>query len=217
MATVREALMAATTAGRQDRRWRNPLRKLYEWVLTWADRPGGPWALVAFAFAESSFFLVPPDVLLIPLCLAAPGRALIFASLCTLASVLGGMFGYLLGSVAFQSVGRPLLELYGGMAGFHTLGDLYRDYDAWAVALAGFTPIPYKVFTISAGFFGLNFVVFVLASMLGRGGRFFLVAILLRTFGEPIQGFLDRYFNWLSLALAALIVVGFVVLHYGIY
>ena len=197
-------------------RWRNPIRSLYDWVLAWADRPGGPWALAAFAFAESSFFLIPPDVLLIPLCLAAPGRALWFATLSTVFSVLGGMFGYLLGAVAFDSVGRPVLELYGLMGGFDRLRELYQTYDVWVVGVAGFTPIPYKVFTISAGFFGLNFAIFVFASAIGRGGRFFLVAILLRFFGEPIKEFIDRYFNWLTVIVAVLFVGGFLVLNYGI-
>ncbi len=198
------------------RRWRNPVRTLYDWVLSWADRPSGPWALAAFAFAESSFFPIPPDVLLIPLCLAAPTRALWFATLSTIFSVLGGMFGYFLGAVAFDSLGRPMLELYGLMEGFERLRELYQTYDVWAVGIAGFTPIPYKVFTISAGFFGLNFAAFVLASTIGRAGRFFLVAILLRLFGEPIKEFIDRYFNWLTLVVAVLFVGGFLVLNYGI-
>jgi membrane protein YqaA with SNARE-associated domain len=197
-------------------RWRNPIRTMYDWVLGWADRPSGPWALAAFSFAESSFFLIPPDVLLIPLCLAAPGRALWFATISTIFSVLGGMFGYLIGAVAFDSLGRPVLELYGLMDGFERLREWYQTYDVWAVTIAGFTPIPYKVFTISAGFFGLNFVVFVFASIIGRGGRFFLVAILLRMFGEPIKKFIDRYFNWLTLVVAVLFVGGFLVLNYGI-
>jgi len=197
-------------------RWRNPVRVLYDWVLSWADRPGGPWALSVFAFAESSFFPIPPDVLLIPLSLSAPSRALWFATLSTVFSVLGGMFGYFLGAVAFDSIGRPLLELYGLMEAFARLQEWYQTYDVWAVGIAGFTPIPYKVFTVSAGFFKPNFPAFVFASTLGRGGRFFLVAILLRLFGEPIKEFIDRYFNWLTLAVAVLFVGGFLVLHYGI-
>jgi membrane protein YqaA with SNARE-associated domain len=197
-------------------RWRNPVRVLYDWVLSWAERPEGPWALSVFAFAESSFFPIPPDVLLIPLSLSAPSRALWFATLSTVFSVLGGMFGYFLGAVAFDSIGRPLLELYGLMEAFARLQEWYQSYDVWAVGLAGFTPIPYKVFTVSAGFFKLNFAAFVFASTLGRGGRFFLVAILLRLYGEPIREFIDRYFNWLTLAVAVLFVGGFLVLHYGI-
>lgn len=205
---------APGTEGR--RRWRNPLRTMYDWVLQWADRPGGPWALVVVAFSESSFFLVPPDVLLIPLCLGAPDRALFFALLCTAASVVGGMFGYLLGAVAYDSVGRPLLELYGAMESFSRLQEWYQTYDAWAVGVAGFTPIPYKLFTITAGFFGLEFPIFVLASIVGRGGRFFIVAGLLRLFGEPMREFIDRWFNWLTVALAVLLLGGFLVIHYGL-
>lgn len=194
----------------------NPLRRLYHWVLGWADRPGGPWALAAFAFAESSFFPVPPDILLIPLCLAAPRRALLFAGLCTGASVVGGMFGYLLGAAAFESVGRPMLELYGALDGFERLSAMYQAYDAWAVAAAGFTPIPYKVFTISAGFFDVSFPVFVVASVIGRGGRFFLVAGLLTVFGERVREFVERWFNWLTVLLILLVAAGFAVLHYGV-
>jgi membrane protein YqaA with SNARE-associated domain len=211
---VRGAGVDATAVG-STTRWRNPVRVLYDWVLSWADRPSGPWALSAFAFAESSFFPIPPDVLLIPLCLSMPSRALWFATLSTVFSVLGGMFGYLLGAVAFDLIGRPILDFYGLMDGFARLQEWYQTYDAWAVGVAGFTPIPYKVFTVTAGFVKLNFPVFVVASTIGRGGRFFLVAILLRLFGEPMKEFIDRYFNWLTLVVAVLFVGGFIVLRYG--
>lgn len=195
-------------------KWRNPVRATYDWVLSWADRPGGVWALAGFSFAESSFFPIPPDILLIPLCLSAPHRAFWFATVCTLSSVVGGIFGYLIGYAFFESVGSRLVELYGLTDGVDAARVLYDRYQGIAVTFVGFTPIPYKVFTILAGLLQINFPVFVIASVVGRGGRFFLVAALLRYFGEPVKEFIDRYFNWLTLAAAALIVAGFLVLNF---
>ncbi len=194
--------------------WRNPIRATYDWVLSWADRPGGPWALAGISFAESSFFPIPPDILLIPLCLAAPKRAFWYAGLCTAASVFGGMFGYAIGLLFFDSVGQRIVDFYNLAGLFEYVGGLYTEYTAGAVIIAGFTPIPYKVFTILAGLVGVNFPLFVVASIIGRGGRFFLVAGLLRLFGEPMKDFIDRYFNWLTVALAVLFVAGFAVLSF---
>lgn len=195
-------------------RRRNPIRMIYDWVLGWADRPGGVWALAGISFAESSFFPIPPDILLIPLCLAAPRRAFWYAGLCTAASVFGGMFGYLIGLLFFDSVGVWIIDLYGLEDFFAQVGSWYAAYAAWIVGAAGFTPIPYKVFTIAAGFFRVNFPVFVLASVAGRGGRFFLVAALLRLFGDSMKDFIDRYFNYLTVALAVAFVGGFLVLKF---
>ena len=194
--------------------WRNPIRATYDWVLSWADRPGGPWALAGISFAESSFFPIPPDILLIPLCLAAPKRAFWYAGLCTAASVFGGMFGYAIGLLFFDSVGQRIVDFYNLTGPFEYAGGLYAEYTAAAVIIAGFTPIPYKVFTILAGLVEVNFPLFVVASIIGRGGRFFLVAGLLRLFGEPMKDFIDRYFNWLTVALAVLFVAGFAVLSF---
>jgi membrane protein YqaA with SNARE-associated domain len=191
---------------------RNPIRATYDWVLGWSDRPGGPWALAGISFAESSFFPIPPDILLIPLCLSAPRRALGYATLCTAASVAGGMFGYAIGLLFFDSAGAWIIEAYHLEEFFRQVGGWYEQYAGWIVAAAGFTPIPYKVFTIAAGFFRVNFAIFVIASVLGRGGRFFLVAGLLRLFGEPMKEFIDRYFNILTVLLAVVFVGGFLVL-----
>jgi membrane protein YqaA with SNARE-associated domain len=193
---------------------RNPIRVTYDWVLSWADRPGGVWALMGISFAESSFFPIPPDILLIPLCLAVPRRALWYAALCTAASVVGGMFGFAIGLLFFDSVGGWIIHVYALEGFFADVGRWYADYAAWIVAGAGFTPIPYKVFTIAAGFFRVNFPVFVVASIVGRGGRFFLVAGLLAWFGEPMKDFIDRYFNVLTVALAVLFVGGFLVIKF---
>ena len=186
-----------------------PIRRLYHWVLGWADRPGGHWALAGIAFAESSFFPIPPDVLLIPLCLGRPRRAFYFAALCTAGSVAGGVFGYLIGSALYDSVGRPILELYGYMDHYSRLGEMYSEHLVLALGSAGFTPIPYKVFTIAAGAFHVPFGAFVVISAVSRGARFFLVAGLIRAFGEPIRVFIEKYFNILTIVFVVLLVGGF--------
>ncbi|MGD8330792.1 MAG: YqaA family protein [Acidobacteriota bacterium] len=193
---------------------RNPIRVTYDWVLGWADRPGGVWALMGISFAESSFFPIPPDILLIPLCLAAPRKSLWYATLCTAASVVGGMFGYVIGYLFFDSVGDWIIEVYRLHDFFNTVGGWYASYAGWIVCVAGFTPIPYKVFTIAAGFFKVSFPIFVIASAVGRGGRFFLVAGLLAWLGEPMRDFIDRYFNLLTVLLAVLFVGGFLVIKF---
>jgi membrane protein YqaA with SNARE-associated domain len=191
-----------------------PLRRLYDWTLSWADRPGGPAALFAVSFAESSFFPIPPDVLLMALCLGRPRRALWFAAICTAGSVLGGIVGYAIGYVLFEQIGRPVLEFYGAMDKYFTVGDLYRENLVAALGTAAFTPIPYKVFTIAAGSFEIPLLPFVVISLVGRGLRFFAVASLIRVFGAPIKSFIDRYFNVLSFVFVALLIGGFVVVRY---
>lgn len=191
-----------------------PVRRLYDWTLSWADRPGGPAALFAVSFAESSFFPIPPDVLLMALCLGRPRRALWFAVICTAGSVLGGIVGYAIGYVLFEQIGRPVLEFYGAMDKYFTVGDLYRENLVVALGTAAFTPIPYKVFTIAAGSFEIPLLPFVLISLVGRGLRFFAVASLIRVFGAPIKSFIDRYFNILSFVFVALLIGGFVVVRY---
>ncbi len=189
-----------------------PLRRLYDWVLGWADRPGGPAALTAIATVESFIFPIPPDVLLIPMCLGKPKRAFRFAALCTAGSVVGGMLGYLLGSLLYESVGTRIVELYGYGEQYDAMGRAYADNLILALGTAGFTPIPYKVFTIAAGGFAVPFGAFVAISAVSRGARFFLVAGLIRAFGEPIREFIERYFNLLTIALVVGVVGGFLVL-----
>lgn len=189
-----------------------PLRRLYEWVLGWADRPAGPIALGGIAVAEASFFPVPPDVLLIPLALGRPRRGWWFAGLCTAGSVAGAALGYGIGAGLYQAVGEPILEFYGYTEQYASVGQLYDRNLVLALGTAGFTPIPFKVFTIAAGGFGVSFPAFLAISAVSRGARFFLVAGLIRAFGPQIKGFIDRYFNWISLGVAALVVLGFVVL-----
>lgn len=184
------------------------LHGLYEWTIAWAESPYGVWALAAVAFVESSVFPIPPDVLLIALSLGNPAGALGYAAASTAGSVLGGMAGYGIG----YGGGRPIMERLFSRARIQRVHDAFQRHEAWAVAIAGFTPVPYKVFTIGAGVFYVNFKVFVLASALGRGARFFLVAGLLAVYGDPVRVFIERYFEALTVAFVALLLAGFVVL-----
>lgn len=190
------------------------LRRLYDWVLYWAETPYGTWALFLLAFSESSFFPIPPDILLIALAVAVPKKSLKYALICSAGSVLGGCFGYLIGWQFMASIGSPIVDFYSLGAKLEYIGALYNKYDAWAVGIAGFTPIPYKVFTIAAGVFKINFSVFVLTSLVSRSARFFIVGGLIYIFGSRIQGFIDKYFNILAVTFTALLVLGFVVIKY---
>ena len=189
-------------------------RRLYDWVLSWAETPYGSWALFLLAFSESSFFPVPPDVLLIALAVAIPNKSFKYALICSIGSVLGGCFGYLIGWKFMALIGSRIVELYGLTPKVETIEILYNKYDAWAVGIAGFTPIPYKVFTISAGMFQINFLVFVIASFVSRSARFFLVGGLIYTFGPQIQRFIDKYFNLLATVFTVLLVTGFILIKY---
>lgn len=191
------------------------VRRLYDWVLGWAESPYGSLALFVLAFVEASFFLVPPDVLLIALCVGQPKRSLYFAAICTAGSVLGGTFGYLIGYQLFEFIGRPIIDFYNAGEAFQRVGDLYTTNLVVALGTAGFTPIPYKVFTIAAGAFAVPFVPFVLISAVSRGARFFLVAGLIRIWGPQIRGFIDRYFNLLTVVFIVALVLGFIILRYA--
>ena len=186
------------------------VHELSAWVISWAYTPYGAIALGLLAFAESSFFPIPPDVLLIALCLLNPKGALGYAVICSVASVLGGGFGYGLGRYG----GRPLLKRMFSEAKIQLVEDYYHRYDVWAVGIAAFTPIPYKVFTVTAGVFLLDFKRFMLASLIGRSGRFFLVALLFFFFGKPIAAFVQSYLNILSILFIVALVGGFVIIHY---
>lgn len=177
--------------------------------MQWADSPYGTWALFWLALAESSFFPIPPDVLLMALSLAKPSKAFIYAGVSSLGSLIGGVIGYFLGFGLMEAVGNPILHFYGAMDKFDTIRELYNNYDAWAVAIAGFTPIPYKVFTIAAGACEINLAVFIVASLLSRSARFFIVAGLIYKFGKPVKGFIDKYFNLLTIIFVILLAAGF--------
>ena len=187
---------------------------MYDWVLHWADTPYGVPALFLLSLAESSFFPIPPDPLLIALCLAAAKKSLKFAAVTTLASVVGGIIGYGIGAGAWTMVDGWFFTYVPGVSpeAFQQIQGLYDRWDFWAIFLAGLTLIPYKIFTLSAGVFSINFGVFVLASALSRGLRFFLVAGLIYKYGEPIAAFIDKYFDRLALGFGVLLVLGFVLI-----
>jgi len=190
------------------------LRRLYDWVLHWSETPYGPWALFLLAFCESSFFPLPPDILLIALAVAVPKKSIKYALVCSIGSVLGGCFGYLIGWRFMEGIGNKIILFYNFSDKFNYIKGLYQTYDAWAVGVAGFTPIPYKVFTISAGAFGINFLVFLFASLVSRSARFFLVGGLIYRFGPGIQSFIEKYFNILAVAFTVLLLAGFVAIRY---
>lgn len=190
------------------------LRRLYDRTMVLASRRHAIWVLAGISFAESSFFPLPPDVLLIPMVLAARERAFRFAAVCTLASVLGGIFGYFIGYALFEAVARPILDLYGYVEKFADFQALYNEWGAWIVFTAGLTPIPYKVFTIASGVSQLDITVFVVGSTLSRGLRFFLVTGLLWYWGEPIRDFIERYLGPLTIAFCVLLLGSFILLKY---
>ena len=194
----------------------NVVRRLYDWVLHWAETPYGPTALFLLALAESSFFPIPPDPLLIALCLGAAGKSLRFAAVATVASVVGGVIGYGLGAGFWHVAEGWFYSYVPGVTpeAFDRVQALYDEYDFWAVFLAGLTPIPYKVFTLSAGVFSVNFFVFVLASVLSRGLRFYVLAALIYRFGPPIARFIDRYFDALAWLFGILLVAGFLLIEF---
>lgn len=188
--------------------------KLYDKVLGWSRHPHAPWYLGGLSFAESSFFPVPPDVMLAPMALSQPQQAWRFALLTTAASVLGGMLGYLIGVFAFDFV-EPWLHQVGYWDAYLQVNEWFGTWGFWAVFLAGFSPIPYKLFTISAGVIGMAFFPFVLASAIGRGGRFFLVAGLMRWGGEKMEQSLRLYIDRISWALVIVLLVLYLVLNSG--
>ncbi len=194
------------------------LKKLYDWVLHWADTPYGPLALFLLAFAESSFFPVPPDPLLIALCLGAIKKSWRFAFYTAVASVIGGIVGYFIGFGIWEIVDSFFFKYvpFFSKDTFNIVLDHYQDSGFWYVLWAGFTPIPYKVFTIASGVFKLNFFLFLLASTLSRSLRFFAVAALFRKFGPGIKVFIDKYFNRLAILFFILLVGGFLVIKFMI-
>ncbi len=177
-----------------------------------AASPHALWILALISFVESSLFPIPPDVLLIPMVLAAPRRAWLIAGVCTVSSVVGGMLGYAIGALLFDAIGRPVLEFYGYLDKFAEFQARYNEWGAWIVFGAGLTPFPYKVITIASGVTGLNLTTFMIASVLARGLRFFLVAALLWYFGEPIRRFIENNLGWLTVLFFVLLLGGFLVL-----
>jgi membrane protein YqaA with SNARE-associated domain len=190
---------------------RGMLRRIYDWCIDAAHKPYALWIMAAVAFAESSFFPVPPDVMLIPMSLARPARAWLYASVCTAASVLGGILGYAIGALLYDSLGHWLISLYGLGDKVEAFRAGYAEYGAWIILLKGLTPIPYKLVTITSGFANFNIWLFVVLSIIARGGRFFVVAILLNRYGEWIRIRIERHLGlWVSLG-AGVLVAGFIV------
>lgn len=199
------------------------LRKLYDWMLHWAKTPYGAIALFVLAFAEASFFPIPPDALLIALVLGARKKAFKFASISTVGSVTGALLGYAIGyfiwwgaNGEFSSFAVFFFDNIPGFTDqiFFNVQGLYEEWNFWIIFTAGFTPIPYKVFTITAGAFDINIIMFIVASIISRAGRFFLVAFLIWKFGDQIKSFIDKYFNLLAILFTVLLIGGFVVIKY---
>ncbi len=188
------------------------LRSLKGWVESFSEKPHAQWALFWIAFAESSFFPIPPDVLLIAMAVSVPAKALRYAIICSAGSVLGGVFGYFIGWAFFEAAGQPILQFYGAMGHYETVQGLYNEHAFWSILAAAFTPIPYKVFTIAAGAFEIPLTTLVAASVIGRSARFFLVAGLFYFFGAPIKKFIDKYFEILTVVFLVLLIGGFVVI-----
>ena len=187
----------------------SPSKRLYRWTLGLAEKPSAPWALGIIAFMESSFFPVPPDVILIPMSLARPKRAWFYALICTIGSVLGALLGYAIGSILYDTVGQWLIQLYGYGPKVDALRAFFGKW-GWAFILVkGLTPIPFKLVTIFSGLVGYNLPLFVLLCAITRGARFLVLAVLLNLFGETIKGLLERFFGLFMVALVLMVFVGF--------
>ncbi len=190
------------------------LRRLYDWMMRLAAGPNAAWALAGIAFIESSIFPIPPDLLLIPMVLAARDRAWRYAAIATVASVVGGFVGYAIGYYLFAALGRPILEFYGAMGRYEQLQAAYAHWGAWLIVIKGMTPIPYKIVTIASGAFHFPLAAFGAASIVSRAIRFFLVAGLLYFFGDPVRDFIERRLTLVTSAFAVLLVGGFVAVAY---
>lgn len=201
------------------------LKKTYNWVLSWAESRWGATALFILAFAEASFFPIPPDVLLIALCLGCAAKSFRYALICTIGSVTGAIAGFGIGyflwqtpSGEFTAIADFFFRIIPGFTHeeYDKISQMYNQYNFWVVFTAGFSPIPYKLITITAGVFNLNFLTFIIASIISRGLRFFLIGWLIWKFGHPIKHFIDKYFNWLALAFTVLLVGGFFLIKYAL-
>ncbi len=204
-------------------RW---LRKLYDWTMKWADSRYAVAALCIVAFAESSFFPIPPDVLLIAMCLAVPKKSFWYSAYTSVMSILGGIGGFLIGYGLMNAIGYPIIDFYNLRPLYLKLSEVFKEFNFLAVFTAALTPIPYKVFTITAGAVAASpaisgnvtgfFTVFLIASILGRSLRFFAVGTLIYFFGEKVKAWIDKYFNWISVAFVALVAIGFVIMKYAV-
>jgi membrane protein YqaA with SNARE-associated domain len=192
------------------------LRGLYNWTMAFASHPHAVWALALVSFAESSFFPIPPDVLLIPMVLANREKAWMLAGICTVSSVVGGIAGYMIGALLYESVGAWVIQLYGYGDKVEAFRQSYAEWGTWIILIKGLTPIPYKIVTITSGFAGYDFLWFVLLSAITRAGRFFLVAALLHRYGEPVRSFIEKRLEMVTATVAVIFVGGFVLVRYVI-
>ena len=202
----------------------NQIKKIYDWVLDLAEKPNGNISLSILSFSEASFFPIPPDVLLIPLCLGNRRKAFAFAFLCSLFSILGAILGYYIGKllwwdipgVEYSFIANTFIQYVPGITidGFNKVQALYEQWNFWIVFTAGFTPIPFKLITISAGTFNIDLLMFIFASIISRSARFFLVASLINIFGETIRNFIENYFNYLAILFTILLLGGFILIKY---
>ena len=195
----------------------NIVKRLYDWMLSWGNSRWGALALFLFALAESSFFPIPPDVLLIALCLGVTSRSFRYGLICLSGSIVGAMIGYAIGFFCWQNTAGEYTALANwffahifSVESFLNVGELYDRYNFWIVFTAGFTPLPYKLFTISGGLFHINLAMFIVASIISRGLRFMLIAGLIWKFGAPIKTFIDKYFNLLAIIFTVLLIGSFV-------
>lgn len=206
--------MAGKVESLEDGRKLSLLQRIYNRCMEWIATPAGIWALFFIALAESSFFPIPPDVFLIALCIGNPKKSFKYAAVCSAGSVIGGALGYGLGMGFMDTAGQYILNVYGLQEKYAVVQSLYQHHDALAVGAAGFTPLPYKLFTITAGAFKINFVTFILVSAVSRSARFFLVSALIYRFGAPVQYFINRYFNILTVVFLLLLAGGFVLIKF---
>jgi membrane protein YqaA with SNARE-associated domain len=191
------------------------LKQLYDKVIALSASRYALPALAAVSFAESSFFPVPPDIMLVPMALAQPQKARLYALVCTVASVLGGLVGYAIGALLYDTVGHWLISVYGYGAGVEAFRAAYAKWGAWIILIKGMTPIPYKIVTIASGFAGYNLLAFFLLSIVTRGLRFFLEAELLRIYGEPIRGFIENRLTLVTTGFVAAVIGGFLIARYA--
>ncbi len=191
------------------------LQRFYDKVIALSESPKALPALAAVSFAESSFFPIPPDVVLVPMALAQPHKARLYALVCTIASVLGGLVGYAIGALLYDTVGQWLISVYGYGQGVEAFREAYDKWGAWIILIKGMTPIPYKIVTIASGFAGYNLFWFTVLSLITRGARFFLEAELLRHFGEPIREFVEKRLTLVTTGFLAAIVGGFLIAKYA--
>ncbi|BBF94236.1 YqaA family protein [Blastochloris tepida] len=187
------------------------LRRLYDAVIALSEKKSAPWYMGAVSFAESSFFPVPPDVMLVPMALARPDRAWFLAFVCTVTSVLGGIAGYAIGALLYDSVGQWIVSLYGYGDKLEAFRAAYAEWGAWIILIKGLTPIPYKLVTIASGFSGYDLASFIVLSLITRGLRFYFLAFLINRWGLEARGFIERRLGLVTAVLALIVVAGFVI------